>query len=219
MRHFPDQAKERISEELATGNAAGVWAYALSHTDDPYFLPAVRELLRRQDVDDYTRYYAVRYLWNIGSPQAIEALQDAYDRKLMKAEPMFWMSLCEALAASGDGRGLPDAFDVLLDLKRPAEPPLDEQKRKDWENARDQPERGGRGRLRAGLESDPRRVPRPQVRRQLRRPSRRSCSGSSGGSRELPRRFAPVVPTWAEQPRPPGRRDGQAATRAGVRRG
>ena len=201
MRHFPDQAKERISEELATGTAAGVWAYALSHTDDPYFLPAVREMLRRQDVDDYTKYCAVRYLWNLGSPQAIDALRDAYDRQLMKAEPMFWMGLCEALAASGDGRGLPDAFEVLLDLKRPAEPPPDEQKRKDWENARDRRkdqaeavfERASKEIL-AGFLDRKTDVASPAEQQIVLRLLWRLP--------DLPKPFAPVVPAWASSPDP-----------------
>jgi hypothetical protein len=48
------------------------------------------------------------------------------------------MGLCEALAANGDGRGLPDAFEVLLELEQPADPPVVERKRRDWEHERDQ---------------------------------------------------------------------------------
>ena len=109
-------------------------------------------MLRRQDVNDGARYAAVRYLWNLGSPQAVDAMREAYDRKVMKAEPRLWMGLCEALAANGDGRGLPDAFEVLLDVERPAEPPLDEQKRRDWEMRPRSEKTRGRGRLRSGLE-------------------------------------------------------------------
>ena len=127
------------------------------------------------------------------------------------------MTLCEALAASGDGRGLPDAFEVLLDLKRPAEPPLDEQKRKDWDNARDQTETGGRGRLRTGLESGPRRIPRPQVRRRHagRAGARASTPLASAGVAQAVR---PRRPRLGQQPRPPGRRAGQAAARSRVDR-
>src|SRR5208283_5982783 len=100
-------------------------------------LPAMRAMLRRRDVPDHAKYSAVRCLWNLGSPQAIDAMREAYDRQVMRAEPTSWMRLCEALASSGDGRGLPDAFDVLLGLERPAQPPLDEQKRRDWESTPD----------------------------------------------------------------------------------
>ena len=65
-------------------------------------------------------------------------MREVYDRKLMNTEPSLWMGLCEALAANGDGRGMPDAFKILLELKQPTDPPLDEQKRQDWESDRDQ---------------------------------------------------------------------------------
>ena len=85
----------------------------------------------------YGKYSAVQYLWNLGTPQAVDVLREAYDRQVMTSEPWSWLRLCEALAASGDGRGLPDAFEVLVDLERPAEPPIDEQKRRSWEGERD----------------------------------------------------------------------------------
>src|SRR5208282_1989801 len=106
MVNFFDQTKDRISDELETGDAAADWAYALSKTHDPSLLPAMRAMLRRRDVPDHAKYSAVRYLWNLGSPQAIDALREAYDRQVMRAEPTSWMRLCEVLASSGDGRGL-----------------------------------------------------------------------------------------------------------------
>jgi hypothetical protein len=51
------------------------------------------------------------------------------------------MRLCEALAAKGDGRGLTDAYDVLVALKRPNQSPKDDKVRKGWELARDKRER------------------------------------------------------------------------------
>jgi hypothetical protein len=138
MLRFPDQVKDRITAELETGKAAADWAYTLRNSRNPDFLPALCKMLRRSDVSDSAMHSAVQYLWNLGSPQAIDAMREAYDRKVLRAEPRLWMSLCEALAANGDGRGLSDAFQVLVDLKRPAEPPRDEQKRKAWEFTRDQ---------------------------------------------------------------------------------
>ncbi len=136
MLKFRDQTKDRISAELETGDAASDWCYALVRTEDPDFLPAIRQMLHRQDVPDSALGSAVRYLWNLNSPQAVDVLREVYDRKLLKSSEYSWMSLCEALAASGDGRGLPDAFAVLLDLEQPAEPPLDDQKRRNWESDR-----------------------------------------------------------------------------------
>jgi hypothetical protein len=137
MLNFSDEAKERIISELERGNGAGDWAYALRNTRSPDYLPAMRTMLRRRDLPDYAKHHAVMYLWNLGTPAAIDAMCDAYDRKIMKGAPTLWLRLCEALASSGDGRGLPDAYAVLVDLARPAEAPLDEQTRRDWEHARD----------------------------------------------------------------------------------
>ena len=41
------------------------------------------------------------------------------------------------MAARGDGRGLADAYQVLVDLERPAEPPAEEQPRREWKSARE----------------------------------------------------------------------------------
>ena len=138
MLRFPDQTKDRILDALETGKAAAACVYVLRGSRDPAFLPAVRTMLRRQDVSDYAMSSAVRYLWNIGSPQAIDAMREAFDRKVMRTEPRLWLGLCEALAANGDGRGMPDAFTVLLELKQPANPPLNEHERRTWESEHDQ---------------------------------------------------------------------------------
>ena len=137
MLRFPDQTKDRIVEALETGDAAGTWAYVLRTSRDPEFLPAIRAMLRRRDVADDGKYSAVQYLWNVGTPQAVDVLREAYDRRILSSEPWSWLRPCEALAANGDGRGLPDAFEVLLDLEPPAESPTDEQKRRSWEGERD----------------------------------------------------------------------------------
>jgi HEAT repeat protein len=137
MVSFLDQTKDRISKELETGNAAE-WAYVLSESEDPSLLPAMRAVLHRQDVPDHVKSSAVRYFWILGSPQAIDALREAYDRQVTKSDTRSWLRLCEALASKGDGRGLPDAFDVLIELERASEPPLEEQKRRTWESTRDQ---------------------------------------------------------------------------------
>ena len=199
MVNFFDQTKDRISDELETGEAAADWAYALSKTDDTSLLPAMRAMLRRRDVPDHAKYSAVRCLWNLGSPQAIDALREAYDRQVMRAEPTSWMRLCEALASSGDGRGLPDAFDVLLGLERPAQPPLDEQKRRDWESTRNQ--------RRQEAEAVFRRASKELLARFL---DRKIDVASPAEQQlvirllwrlpDLPKPFAPVVPTWASSP-------------------
>ena len=137
MLKFREETRDRIASELASGTAPAAWAYALEKNNDPYFIPAVQKLFERKDVPIHAMHSGVQYLWNVGTPEAIGALKGAYDRGLTRAEPRLWLRLCEALAANGDGRGLGDAFGIMVDLKRSAQPPALEQERRSWENARD----------------------------------------------------------------------------------
>lgn len=199
MLSFLDQTKDRISDELETGNAAGVWAYTLDRTQNADFFQSIHSMLRRQDVTDEARHAAVEYLWNLGSLQAIDALREAYDRKLTRANETSWLRLCEALAACGDGRGLADAFNVLLDLERPAQPPLDEQKQRSWEsnrNFRKQKaeavfERASKE-LIAGFLSGKTNVASPAEQELVLRLLWRLP--------DLPKSFATVLPAWASSP-------------------
>ena len=93
-------------------------------------------MLRRNDVDVGAVSSAVRYLWNLESPMAIDVLREAYDRSLLRDDPRLWLWLCQALASCGDGRGLGDAYTVLVSLERPAEPPAEEKLRRKWDRAR-----------------------------------------------------------------------------------
>jgi hypothetical protein len=201
MLKFLDQVKDRIGDELETGGAAATWANALSRIHDPDFVPSVRAMLRRTDLTESDKYSAVQYCWNLGTPQAVDVLREAYDRRVMESEPWYWMRLCEALAACGDGRGLPDAFDVLVDLERPAEPPADEQNRRSWESARDSRKREAEavfdratkealaaflGRKADAASPDERRL---VLRLLWRLP-------------EVPGAYTPILPAWANSPDP-----------------
>jgi beta-lactamase regulating signal transducer with metallopeptidase domain len=137
MLKFKEQTRDRIATELEIGKAPAAWAYVLRKDRDPYFVPAVRKLFQRKDVPAYTMSSGVLYLWNVGSPEAISVLQAAYDRGKMRDEPRQWLRLCEALAANGDGRGLADAYEHLVGLKRPANPPMAEKELRNWTSARD----------------------------------------------------------------------------------
>jgi HEAT repeats len=55
MLRFPHQAKDRIFDALETGKEAADWVNALRATRDADFLPAVRTMLRRQDVNDHAK--------------------------------------------------------------------------------------------------------------------------------------------------------------------
>ena len=140
MLKFKEQTRERIATELATGSDPAAWAYVVKESRTPYFVPAIRALCQRKDAPAHAAYCGFLYLWNVGTPAAIDGLRDAYTNGITRAEPRHWLRLCEALAAMGDGRGLTDAFDVLVGLKRPAQPPGDEKERWDWEHARDERE-------------------------------------------------------------------------------
>ena len=141
MLKFQEQMRDRIVTELETGKAPAAWAYALQKSRDPYFVPAVRKLLERKDVPTYSMYSGVLYLWNVRSPEAVNVLKEAYDRGNMRDDARQWLRLCEALAAKGDGRGLADAYEHLVGLKRPADPPVAEQEFRDWTSARDNRQR------------------------------------------------------------------------------
>ena len=141
MLKFKEQTRDRIATELTTGNHPAAWVHALQKSRDPYFVPAVHSLFQRKDVPTYVFYYGVLYLWNVGSPDATGVLREAYDSGLMRAEPWHWLRLCEALVANGDGRGLADAYGILVGLKRPAQPPDAEKERRDWQSARDERQR------------------------------------------------------------------------------
>jgi beta-lactamase regulating signal transducer with metallopeptidase domain len=136
MLKFREQTRDRIASELITGKTPAAWAYVLQKNSDPYFVPAVRKLFERKDVPIYAMHSGVQYLWNVSTPEAVDVLRAAYDRGLTRAEPRLWLRLCEALAANGDGRGLGDAFDIMVGLKQSAQPPADEQERRSWQSAR-----------------------------------------------------------------------------------
>ncbi|WP_406694035.1 hypothetical protein V5E97_23615 [Singulisphaera sp. Ch08] len=137
MLQFKEQTNNRIAAELATGDAADVWAHAVRESRDPDFLKPIRTMLRRKDVTANATYSGILYLWNLDTPEALDGLREAYESGLLRNDdPHLWLRLCEALAARGDGRGLGDAFQVLVDLERPIEPPAEEELRRNWQNAR-----------------------------------------------------------------------------------
>jgi hypothetical protein len=136
MLQFKKQTRDRIIAELEKGDPAGVWTYAIQDSGDPTFIKVIRSMFHRNGLNAGAVHSAVRYLWNVDAPEAVDGLRDAYDRGLMRDEPRLWLGLCEALAARGDGRGLADALKALVELERPAEPPKEDQPRREWEHQR-----------------------------------------------------------------------------------
>jgi hypothetical protein len=87
-------------------------------------------MLRRPDLPPGTTYQAMNYLRNLTPPDALAALGEMYDRGMLSDNIVGRLNLCEALAARGDGRGLGDAYQVLVDLERAEEPqPTDRENR------------------------------------------------------------------------------------------
>jgi hypothetical protein len=126
-----DQTRDRIIAEIENGKAPGAWLNVLSHSDSKgNYARAVRTMLRRPDLPPGTTYQAMNYLRNLTPPDALAALGEMYDRGMLSDNIVGRLNLCEALAARGDGRGLGDAYQVLVDLERAEEPqPTDRENR------------------------------------------------------------------------------------------
>ena len=60
MLEFKEQTKDRIAAELGPGHAAGEWRRAVQESSDPYFLKAIRTMLRRDDIPAGATYAGVR---------------------------------------------------------------------------------------------------------------------------------------------------------------
>jgi hypothetical protein len=141
LLQFKDRAKDRIVAGLEKGDAAGVWAHAIRESSDSAFVVAIRSMLRRPDINDGAAYAGVLYLWNVDTAEAVDGLREAYDRGVLRGDRRLRLRLCEALAAKGDGRGLADAYEVLVELERPAQPPAEDRPRWDWLMAREKQQR------------------------------------------------------------------------------
>lgn len=101
------------------------------------FLKSILTMLRRNDVIIGAIYSRVRYLWNLGTSEAVDGLREVYDRGSLREEPRLWLTLCEVLTAQGDGRGLADAAKILVHLERPTEPPAEEEPHRKWQSDRE----------------------------------------------------------------------------------
>ncbi|MGC1276274.1 MAG: M56 family metallopeptidase [Planctomycetaceae bacterium] len=194
---FKEQAQDRILAEIESGDDAGTWLYVIKESRDATFLPTIRQRLASGDLTAWETRSAVLYLWNLHEPEAVEALREVYERGTHKDDRRAWMTLCEALAAKGDARGLNDAYAVLVELERPAMPPTDEEEHDDWEDARDDDR---------GYAEDVFRRATPEMivefvngKTQVESPAeQRVVLTLLWKLPELPEPFAAVVPRWAE---------------------
>jgi HEAT repeat protein len=126
-------AREFIDPRVRQGHAATM--NAVEECRDDSYVDAVREMLATGD-DLNAWGSAVDYLWNRDTPDALEGLRQAFDRGVPAGprQEGTRLRLATALAYRGDPRGLPGAFDVIVRLAEPGEPPDDEKARRNWED-------------------------------------------------------------------------------------
>lgn len=134
---FEPATQDRIAAAIESGKSADQWAHALKGSRNPYYVPAIRAMLRRDDLTSGGMSAAIRYLANVDSPQALAGLQECYERGLHRDDRFLWLTLCRSLAAAGDARGLTDAFLALVSLEQPADLPQDEKNRRNEIKTRD----------------------------------------------------------------------------------
>jgi HEAT repeat protein len=134
---YGERAHALIDPRVRRGDAGVL--YVLKHAErDPHYVPAVRDMFAT-DASPNAWHSAVYYLWNIGTPEAVGVLREAYDGgRPHGAEGLrVRLLMAESLAYHHDHRGLPDAWTALVDALRPTDPPADKKARKDWEDERE----------------------------------------------------------------------------------
>lgn len=130
MLQFENQTRDRIVAAIETGKAPNAWVYVLAHQNSKNdYVEAVRTMLRRPDLPPGAASTAMSYLRNLDSPDALAALAEMYDRGMLNDHIESRLKLGEALAARGDGRGMADAYQVLVDLESTSQPPADREHR------------------------------------------------------------------------------------------
>ncbi len=110
-RHEPE-AREALAAQVAMGD----YAYIRVLGKEPFYLPAVRKALLDPARPAGAAYEGIGYLWNLGTPEALSVLRDAYAQRVQRNDPRTHLHLCEALAALGDDRGMPDAYQALVEF-------------------------------------------------------------------------------------------------------
>lgn len=125
-------AQETIEPRVRRGDAATV--YAIRHIQEDFYIDAVGTMLETSRSLSAWRP-GIDYLWNRGSEDGVQLLREAFDRGVPAGERQeeTRLYLAKALADRGDGRGLPTAFGVLVELAASGERPQDEPARRTWE--------------------------------------------------------------------------------------
>jgi hypothetical protein len=192
---YEEKTRELVASQIAGGNFAYIRSFKLDDYYDPYYVPAVQKMLLNPDATAWTAHQGVTYLWNVGTPEALDVLRDAHTRGVHQDDTRTRMHICEALAALGDDRGLGDAFEVLTEAFEMTQPPTDKQQLKAWEDRREDLEDGAKGLL--ARISKPSIAEFVQARMQTERTAeRRALIEFLWCLPETPRSIVPVLQEW-----------------------
>jgi len=126
-----------FASQIEHGNYAYVRALETDGRERESYLPAVRKMLLAADTTPGTGYQGVNYLWNVGSPEALEILRAVYAQEVFREDTRTRLRICEALAALGDDRGLRDAFEALTERFKTDDAPTNERRLKAWQRRKD----------------------------------------------------------------------------------
>lgn len=134
--NYGPAAREFIEPRVRRGDPDVIYVVSKSR-DESYVGPVGAMLETSTDLRPW--YSAIQYLWDRESTEAVDALRRAHERGVPEGDGQeaTRLQLAAALAYRGDVRGMPAAFDVLVRLAEPGEPPEDKKARRDWERAID----------------------------------------------------------------------------------
>ncbi len=82
---------------------------------DAALLPEVGKMILREDLEEWALYRGARYLREARNPKALQWLREAHSKKLHAGHAASCRELAAALASYGDYRGLPNAFQSVVD--------------------------------------------------------------------------------------------------------
>ncbi|MCA9049138.1 MAG: HEAT repeat domain-containing protein [Planctomycetaceae bacterium] len=117
-----DAAQDVIAQQIRRLDLSFV--YAIKEGRNPWYIPAVREMLFNPAVESWTWQKGVEYLWNVGTPEAVALLKQLYDHKGPE-DYQARMMLCQALVHFQDDRGLQEALRVMAESFEDSVPPTD----------------------------------------------------------------------------------------------
>ncbi|WP_010588085.1 M56 family metallopeptidase [Schlesneria paludicola] len=135
---FEAETQAYIMASIETGKFAGEWIHALRYSKNPQYVSAVLRFHQSSHLTAHDGDDVVSYLSNINTPESLVGLQNFYESGWNRDDRSMWLHLCQSLAATGDARGLKDAFETLVMLDQTAQPPATDREHRTWKSTRDQ---------------------------------------------------------------------------------